>query len=78
MRWLRQVFWLDRRNLASRYTLRPSGMPEAVELAGDVLDGDVLAGHFDDHAVALGEQDVTGVAGGPGLDAGADEGRLRA
>ena len=51
-------------------------MPEAVHLAGAVLDGDVLAADLDDRAVALGQEHVAGVAGGAGLDAGADVGRL--
>ena len=50
--------------------------PQPVELAGDVLDRDVLAGDFGHHTVALGQQDVAGVAGRPGLDTGADEGGL--
>ena len=56
--------------------MRPSAVPEAVLLARGVLDGDGVATDLGDGAVALGQEHVAGVAGGAGLDAGADVGRL--
>jgi hypothetical protein len=49
---------------------------EAVLLPRGVLHDDGVAADLDHGAVALGEEDVAGVAGGPRLDAGADVGRL--
>ena len=59
-RWLMQVPWLLRTNLWSAVL---------VELARVGLDPDPLGGHADDHAVALGDDDLAGVAGGPLLHA---------
>ena len=65
--WLMQVSWFDRRNFAQPVDLA------ALRL---VLDRDRLAVDLGDDAVVLGEDHVGGVAGGAGLDAGADVGRL--
>ena len=54
----------------------PERVAGPVGLARLVLDGDVVARDLDDVPVALGQQHVAGVAGGPGLDPGADERRL--
>ena len=56
--------------------LAPERGAEAVLLARGVLDGDGVAADLGDGAVALGQDDVAGVAGGTGLDAGADVRRL--
>ena len=70
-----------------RVLVGPAELGQAVDLlaqhvavavlgAGLVLDGDLVARDVDDGAVALGHDHVAGVAGGAGLDAGADVGGL--
>ena len=49
---------------------------EAVLRPGLVLDDDLVARHLDHGALALGQDHVTGVAGGAGLHAGPDVRRL--
>ena len=70
-----------------RVLVRAAELGQAVDLlaqrvavavlgTGLVLDGDLVARDVDDGAVALGHDHVAGVAGGAGLDAGADVGGL--
>ena len=58
--------------------VRPLELEQPVDLAAQllVLDGDVVAVDLGDGAVVLGEDHVGRVAGGAGLDAGADVGGL--
>ena len=63
--------------LVDRVDLAPERGPPAVRLSRAVVDRDVLAGHLDNRPGAFGQQDVTGVPGGPALDASTDEGSLR-
>ena len=75
VRWLIDVSWLERRNLARRYDLATERGGRAVGWPGSysTVTDSPRRRH---RAVALGEQDIAGVPGGAGLDAGPDEGSL--
>ncbi len=74
--WFTQVFWLERRNFATRVDLPPELHVGSVLLALLVLDDYVVAGDLGHLARALCEHDLPGVASRAGLDTGADVGRL--
>jgi hypothetical protein len=61
-----------------RALVRPHELRQRVLVARPAtLDDDALGVDVDDRAVVRGEHDVAGVDGGPELEAGADDRRLR-
>ena len=74
--WLIEVFWLERRNLASGSGAGRARGPSRSRWPGRYSTTMWSPDDLGHGAVALGQQHVAGVLGGARLDAGADVGRL--